>query len=51
MLDFLTDFASGIIGGATFCLSGYFLDTVKVRMQMDPKMTSMTSTLRHIIKN
>lgn len=51
MMDFIADFTSGIIGGVTFCLSGYFMDTVKVRMQMDPKMTSITYTLKHIIRN
>ncbi len=51
MWDFLTDSTSGVIGGITNCVSGYFLDTVKTRMQMDSEMKSMTSTLKHIVKN
>jgi hypothetical protein len=49
--NFLVDFSSGVIAGMLSCVSGHFLDTVKVRMQMDPKMTSTMYTLRHIIKH
>jgi hypothetical protein len=51
MIDLLSDLTSGVIGGITNCLTGHFMDTVKIRMQMDPKMTSITYTLRHIVKN
>ena len=51
MNNFLVDFSSGITAGAISCVSGHFLDTVKVRMQMDPAMTSTLYTIRHIIKH
>lgn len=49
-MDFLVDFTSGLIGGVTNCISGHFMDTVKIRMQMDPSMTSITYTLKHVIQ-
>jgi hypothetical protein len=49
-MDFLVDFTSGLIGGVTNCISGHFMDTVKIRMQMDPSMTSISYTLKHIIQ-
>ncbi len=38
---FLQDFACGSVSGVANCLSGYILDTVKVRMQMDPSLKMM----------
>ena len=32
-MNFLVDFTSGVASGVVSCLSGFFLDTVKVRMQ------------------
>lgn len=42
MINSLIDFSSGIASGVVNCLSGFFLDTVKVRMQIDPTLTSTT---------
>lgn len=50
-MDFAIDFASGLFGGVTNCISGHFMDTIKVRMQMDPNMISISHTLRHVIQN
>ena len=50
MVNSLIDFSSGIASGVLNCLSGFFLDTVKVRMQVDPSLTSTTQTLRRIIQ-
>ncbi len=47
---FLQDFTCGSISGVANCLSGYVLDTVKVRMQMDPNL-KMMETFKSIIKN
>jgi hypothetical protein len=41
-MNLLLDMLSGMAAGVSSCLSGYFLDTVKVRMQIDPTMTSIT---------
>lgn len=38
MQSMLQDLLCGTISGAGNCLSGYIFDTVKVRMQMDPKL-------------
>lgn len=51
MNNSLIDFTSGIVSGVVNTLSGFFLDTVKVRMQLDPKLTSTVSVLTHIIKH
>lgn len=51
MINSLIDFSSGIASGVLNCLSGFFLDTVKVRMQVDPSLTSTTQTLQHIIQH
>lgn len=50
MINSLIDFSSGIVSGVVNTLSGFFLDTVKVRMQVDPKFTSTVQVLTHIIK-
>lgn len=49
MIDFLTDFVCGSISGVANCCSGYILDTLKVRMQMNPNLT-MTQTFNIIVK-
>lgn len=51
MINSLIDFSSGILSGVVNTLSGFFLDTVKVRMQVDPKFTSTVQVLTHIIKH
>lgn len=51
MINSLIDFSSGILSGVVNTLSGFFLDTVKVRMQVDPKFTSTVQVLNHIIKH
>lgn len=51
MINSLIDFTSGIASGVLNCLSGFFLDTVKTRMQVDPSLTSTTQALRYIIKH
>lgn len=50
MINSLIDFSSGIASGVLNCLSGFFLDTVKVRMQVDPTLNSTTQALRKIIQ-
>jgi len=50
-MNFLIDFGSGMVSGMLACVSGHFLDTVKVRMQIDPKMTSTMYTIKHIVKH
>ena len=50
MINSLIDFTSGIASGIVNCLSGFFLDTVKTRMQLDPTLTSTTQALRTIIR-
>lgn len=50
MINSLIDFSSGIASGVVNCISGFFLDTVKVRMQIDPSLTSTSETLRRIIQ-
>ncbi len=50
MLNFAQDFICGSVSGVANCLSGYLLDTLKVRMQMDPSL-KMIATLKNIIKN
>lgn len=49
MIDFLEDFFCGSCSGVANCTSGYFLDTVKVRMQINPEL-GMLSTFRDIIR-
>jgi hypothetical protein len=51
MINSLIDFNSGIVSGVLNCISGFFLDTVKVRMQVDPSLTSTTQTLKRIIQH
>jgi hypothetical protein len=51
MINSLIDFTSGMTSGVVNILSGHFLDTVKVRMQTDPTLTSTTQTLRRIIQS
>ncbi len=51
MINSLIDFTSGIVSGVIGCLSGFFLDTVKVRMQMNPELTSTSKVLKYIIKH
>ena len=50
MNNFIVDFSSGIVSGLLACVSGHFLDTVKVRMQMDPSLT-MIGSYKSILKN
>jgi len=50
MINSLIDFVSGGICGVINCLSGFFLDTVKVRMQMNPER-GMTQTFLYIVRN
>jgi len=50
MISSLIDFTGGILNGATICISGYILDTVKLRIQIDPQMKGIYKTLTHIIK-
>lgn len=50
MINSLIDFSSGIASGVINCLSGFFLDTVKVRMQTDPTLISTKQTLKRIIQ-
>jgi hypothetical protein len=50
MINSLIDFTSGIASGVINCLSGFFLDTVKTRMQVDPTLTSTSQALRTIIR-
>jgi hypothetical protein len=49
MINSLIDFTSGALSGITNCLSGFMLDTVKVRMQMNPSLT-MTQTFQSIVR-
>jgi hypothetical protein len=49
MLDFLVDFSCGTVSGVANCCSGYILDTLKVRMQMNPTLT-MGSAFRNIVR-
>jgi hypothetical protein len=49
MIDFLVDFTCGTISGICNCSAGYILDTIKVRMQMNPNL-SMTKTFTSIIR-
>lgn len=51
MINSLIDFTSGIVSGVINCVSGFFLDTVKVRMQTNPQLTSTTQVLKYIIKH
>lgn len=48
MINSLIDFTSGAISGITNCVSGFMLDTIKVRMQMNPSLT-MTQTIKSIV--
>lgn len=50
MEHFLRDLVCGTVSGVGNCLSGYVFDTLKVRMQMDPRLT-MLASLRSIIRN
>jgi solute carrier family 25 carnitine/acylcarnitine transporter 20/29 len=50
MLNFLQDFVCGSISGVASCFSGYFLDTLKVRMQVNPG-AKMLATFKAIINN
>lgn len=43
------DFLSGAASGVTNCLSGFILDTVKVRMQVNPG-AGMVETLVRIVR-
>jgi hypothetical protein len=49
MIDFLVDFTCGTISGIGNCLSGYILDTLKVRMQMNPNL-SMSHAFTTIVR-
>jgi hypothetical protein len=51
MINSLIDFNSGVISGVINTLSGFFMDTVKVRMQVNPQLKSTMQTLRHIIEH
>lgn len=50
MINFLQGFVCGHIGGVANVVSGYILDTLKVRMQMDPG-SRMWQTLKSIVHN
>jgi len=49
MINFLVDFGCGTVSGIANCCSGYILDTLKVRMQMNPSLT-MSSAFTNIVK-
>lgn len=49
MIDFLEDFFCGSCSGIANCTSGFFLDTIKVRMQIHPN-TSMLATITDIVR-
>ena len=50
-MNFIIDFSCGIVSGVVNCVSGFFLDTVKVRMQLSPELKNIRETLKYIIKN
>jgi len=50
MNDFFEDFCCGSCSGVASCLSGFFLDTVKVHMQINPQI-GMLSTISNIVRN
>lgn len=50
MLNTFIDFTSGVVAGITNCVSGFFLDTIKVRMQISPDQRSIITTLKNIVK-
>ena len=49
MDHFAKDMICGSLSGLSMCVSGYILDTLKVRMQINPNI-AMISTLKSIIK-
>jgi solute carrier family 25 carnitine/acylcarnitine transporter 20/29 len=51
MINSLIDGVSGFWGGVANCVSGFFLDTVKTRMQLNPELKSTWHVLRLIIKS
>lgn len=50
MISSLIDFTGGILHGTVTCISGFMLDTIKVRIQIDPHMRGILQTGKHIIK-
>ena len=50
-MNSLIDFTSGIVSGVVNCVSGFFLDTVKVRMQLNPELKNIRETIKYIIKH
>ena len=50
MISTLIDLTGGMISGVGSCLSGYILDTIKVRIQIDSEMKGIYQTAKHIIK-
>lgn len=49
MEHFIRDMICGTISGVGNCLSGYILDTLKVRMQMDHSLT-MIGSFKNIVQ-
>ena len=49
MEEFAQDFVCGGIGGVSGLISGFFLDTVKVHMQMNPEKGAI-NTIADIFK-
>ncbi len=50
MSSFTEDFLCGGFGGVAGVISGFFLDTIKVNMQVDPTK-GMFATCKTLIKN
>ena len=49
MQEFFEDFTCGTVAGVVGCLSSFFLDTIKVHMQVEAKY-GMMRTIANIVE-